>query len=108
MDNLGFDVQDVAGAHRVWPAQLIDAETDCAFRKVQRLNKKTHGDRRRMPAARNQSLEDRSLSGFGVEMKFLRIKFLGELDDGFACNFKRFGLKPVARVRSEERRVGIE
>ena len=32
-------------------------------------------------------------------MKFLRIKFLGELDDGFARNFKRFGLKPVAHFQ---------
>src|SRR6266446_137776 len=32
-------------------------------------------------------------------MKLLRIKFLGELDDGFAYNFKRFGLNPVARFQ---------
>src|SRR5882724_8780034 len=32
-------------------------------------------------------------------MKFLRIIFLSELDDGFARNFKGFGLKPIAHLQ---------
>ena len=61
MDNLGFDAQHIAGAHRVWPPQFVDAQTNHALSKIQRLHEEPHGHRRRMPAARNQSFENRPL-----------------------------------------------
>ncbi len=83
MDNLGFDAQHIAGAHRVWPPQFVDAQTNHALSKIQRLHEEPHGHRRRMPAARNQSFENRSLSAFAIEMKHLRVKFVRELDQLF-------------------------
>jgi len=80
MDNLGFDAQDVASAHRVWPPQFVDAEANHALSKIQRLHEEPHGHRRRMPAARNQSFENGSIGAFAVEMKHLRVKLVRELD----------------------------
>jgi hypothetical protein len=49
-----------------------------------------------MPATRNQTLENCSLGTFTVEMKHLRIKFVGELDDLLLGDFERFGFKAIA------------
>jgi len=99
MDNLGFDAQHIAGAHRVWPPQFVDAKTNHALGKIQRLHEKPHSHRRRMPATRNQSFENRSLSAFAIEMKHLRIKFVREFDQIFFPDLKRFGAEAVAHFQ---------
>ena len=99
MDNLGFDAQHIAGAHRVWLPQFVDAQTNHALSKIQRLHEEPHGHGRRMPAARNQSFENRSLSAFAIEMKHLRVKFVRELDQLFFVHLEQFGAKAIAHFQ---------
>jgi len=99
MDNLGFDAQHIAGPHRVRPAQFVDAETNHALGKIQRLHEEPHSHRRRMPAARNQPFENGPLSAFPAEMKHLRVKFVRELDQFFFPDLKRFGAEAVAHFQ---------
>ena len=99
MDNLGFDAQNVASAHRVWPPQFVDAQANHALSKIQRLHEEPHGHRRRMPAARNQSFENGSLGAFAVEMKHLGVKLVREFDQIFFPDLKRFGAEAVAHFQ---------
>src|SRR5947208_16749552 len=81
IDNLRFDREDVARSHHIRPSQFIDSKTDGAFDEVQCLHKQTHGHCRRMPAAGNQALENRSLGTLTAEMKHLWIKLVRKLDE---------------------------
>ena len=98
IDNLGVDPQNVARPNGIGPAQFIHAETDCALGKVQSLNKQPHRNRRRVPAARDQAFEHRSLRDGRIEMKTLRIELPRKLNDLLFCNLGRLRSKPIARV----------
>jgi len=98
IDNLRLDSQNIARPNRIRPAQFIHPETDCAFGKIHCLNKEPHRNRGRMPTARDQSFEHRSLRYRPIEMKTLRIELTREFDDLLLGYCQRLGEKSIACV----------
>ncbi len=78
IDNLGLDLQPITGSHCIRPTQFIHTETNRAFGKVQRLDKQTHRNRRRMPAACDETFEHCLIGNGRIQMKRLRIKLARE------------------------------
>src|SRR6266481_2013402 len=87
--------EPVAGSHRIGPAQLIHSQSDCALRVVQCLHKLSHGHRRGVPAAGNESFKNRSLRTLTAEMKHLWIKLVGKLDELPLRYSQRLRLEPI-------------
>src|ERR1700730_15998692 len=71
-------MQRVARPDRFAPGDLAAGANDAAGDRQSAANQKTHGDRRRVPAARREALEERIAGGLFVEMKRLRIEFARE------------------------------
>src|SRR5206468_9554996 len=84
------------------PAQLVHAHSDCALREVQCLHKQSHGHRRGVPAARNESFKYRSLRTLAAEMKHLWIKLVGKLDELPLRHSQRLRFKAVAYLQIVE------
>src|SRR6266498_5891931 len=98
-ENLRFHRQHVTRSHHIGPTQLIDTQSDGPFGEVQCVHKQPHGHCRGMPTTGNQTFENCSLGAFTVEMKRLRIKFAGELDQLLLRYFERFGFKTIAHFQ---------
>jgi hypothetical protein len=72
-------VQFISGAHRPWPAELVESGADDAAGGFEvTLDHELHRNCRGVPAARCQSAEDRVARGLVVEVKGLRVEFGGE------------------------------
>src|SRR5438874_13465718 len=95
MDNLRFYGEDVTRSHHTGPTQFIHAQADRAFGEIQSMYKQPHGHRRGVPTAGDQAFENCSLSGFWTEMKHLRVKLVGELDELLLRYFQRFRFEPI-------------
>ena len=94
-----LDREHIPRPHRIGPARFVNTETDRAFCEIQRFHEQPHGHCRSMPAAGNQSLENRSFRAPSAEMKHLRIKLVGEFDELFFRHGQRFGFEPVTRFQ---------
>src|SRR5207302_5219451 len=93
---LRFNLEGVIRFYRSRPTQLIHSEPNRALSKVQRLNKKPHRDRRRMPPTRDQALEYCLTRDGAIQMNRLRIKLPREGSDLFFANFVCRGFEPLA------------
>src|SRR5205085_12512472 len=51
--------EHVSGPHSMGPPQFVHPETDSALGKVQRFDKQTHRDRRRVPSTGDQPFKNR-------------------------------------------------
>src|SRR2546425_365573 len=102
IDNLRFYSEHVPRSHHIGPAQLIHSETDRAFGEIQSLHKQPHGHRRGVPAARNQTFENCSLSFLAAEMEHLRVKLVGELNELFLRHAKRLRFEAIAHFQVVE------
>ena len=70
--------------------------------KLSVSHKQTHRNRCRIPAARDQTFENRSLCTFAVQVEHLRIKFVCELDQLLFRHLAPVGFKPVTRFQIVE------
>src|SRR5882724_1493114 len=76
--DLALHPEDVARARRPGPADLSAGADDAARDRRAALHQESHGDRRRVPAARRQAGEQRALRGLVIEVEGLRIELAGE------------------------------
>src|SRR5262249_58496017 len=79
---------------RTRPAQLVDPAADDAARQRQRLDDELHGERRRVPPAGDQFLEERRARDRLAQGPRLWIELA-------AKSFDRIGVDDGARVRGE-------
>src|SRR5262245_65045433 len=73
-----MEPQGIARSHRARPAQLVDTSPDDAFRQRQGLDDELHRQRRRMPAAGDQLLEEGRARDRLVQVPGLRVELAGE------------------------------
>src|SRR5207302_10640520 len=92
-----LDAQLVAGAHGTRPAELVEARAEDAARGLHlALDDEPHGDRRGVPAARGEPLEERIVRGGFVEVIGLRIVLRGEGLDRFRIDAQAPGREFLA------------
>src|SRR5215467_11139963 len=89
-----MEPQSVARPYRTRPAQLVDPAADDAFRQWQRLDDELHGERRRVPSAGDQFLEERRARDRLAQVPRLRIELA-------AKSLDRIGVDDGACVRGE-------
>src|SRR5215510_10784717 len=89
-----MEPQDIARPDWTRPAQLVDPAADDASRQRQRLDDELHGERRRVPSAGDQLLEEGRMRDRLVQVPRLRIELAAEALD-------RIGVDDGARVRRE-------
>src|SRR4051794_36379816 len=73
-----MEPQGIAWPDRTGPAQLVDPTSNDAFRQRQSLDDELHRERRRMPSAGDQFLEEGRARDRLVQMRRLWIKLTGE------------------------------
>ena len=74
--------QRIPGPYGLLPAHLVDAAGSHAGDVVeQTAHEQAHEEGGRVPAARDQPSIDRSLGGFRIDMKRLRVEAAGEVED---------------------------
>src|SRR5256885_11877166 len=74
--------QRIPGPYGLLPAHLIDAAGSHAGNVVeQTAHEQAHEEGGRVPAARDQPSIDRSLGGFRIDMKRLRVEAAGEFQE---------------------------
>src|SRR5215510_5468618 len=89
-----MEPQGIARPHRTRPAQLVDSAADDASRQWQRLDDELHCERRRVPSAGDQFLEEGRTRDRLAQVPRLRIELAAEALD-------RIGVDDGARVRRE-------
>src|SRR5580765_4025969 len=67
-----------ARSHRLGPSDLATGADDSASDGQAALHQKSHGDRRRVPTARDEFAKEGCFDGLGVEMKRLGVELLCE------------------------------
>ena len=97
--NLGLNREYVARSHRIGPAQLVHAQSDCALGAVQCLHKQCHCHRRGVPTAGDKSFKNRSLRTLAAKMKHLWIKLVGEFDKPLLRYSQRLRFEPVPHLQ---------
>src|SRR5439155_6496435 len=97
LEDLALDAQLVARAHGPRPAELVEARAeDSASGLHLALDDEPHGERRGVPAARREALEERIVRGSFVEVIGLRIVLRGECLDRFRIDAKAPGSEFLA------------
>src|SRR6516225_3056094 len=96
IENLSLQLQAIVRFHCGWPAQLIHSKTDRSFRKVQGLNKESHGDRLGVPTTRDEFAKHRSFGNATFQMKRLRINLACEGNDLLFPDCVSLGLKSIS------------
>src|SRR6516162_6892361 len=89
-----MEPQGIARPNRARPAQLVDPATDDASRQRERLDDELHGERRRVPSAGDQFLEEGRARDRLAQVPRLRLELAAEA-------FDRIGVDDGARVRRE-------
>src|SRR5262249_12254715 len=89
-----MEPQGIARPHRTRPAQLVNPAADDASRQRQRLDDELHGERRRVPSAGDQFLEERRARHRIAQVPRLRIELASK-------SFDRICVDDGARVRVE-------
>src|SRR5262249_3249405 len=92
--DLAMEPEGIAGPHRTGPAQLVVTAADDAARQRQRLDDELHGERRRVPSAGDQFLEERRARDRLAQVPRLRIELP-------AKSLDRIGVDDGACVRGE-------
>src|SRR5262245_29169562 len=85
-------MQNVPRARRAGPADLSASTDNPAAERQPALDLQPHGDRRRMPAARRQTIEERALRRLLIEVEGLRVELLRKsLDLRFVKSMRTAG-----------------
>ncbi len=76
----------IAGAHRVWPAQFVDAGRSEAARRQVVIDQQPHRQRNGLPAAGDHLAERTLRCPLRIDMHLLWIVLAGEVDDRLLGN----------------------
>src|SRR5580765_1341604 len=79
--DLAMDTQRVARSRRLRPPDFSARTDQAAGNRHTALNQETHGERRRVPSARDQPAERGELRRRGIDVKGLWIELAGKADD---------------------------